>query len=491
MPPSVCIVGSGFSGICATVQLKKQLGLDNITVYEMNDDLGGTWYPSYPAAACDVPSHLYSLSFELNPNWTNKYSGQPEILAYLKHVARKYEVYQHIEFGTEVLEAAWNQASSCWMVTIKRKRLTIVTKQFDVFISGVGTLRVPSIPSVFDGFTGPKFHSSRWDKSIDLAGKSVAIVGTGASAIQIIPDIAPKVKHLTVFQRTPTWIMPRHNTTYPEWLKTLFAYVPLLLWAYRVYFFIFAEVTYYAFRSGSPIAWIANLMARMHLNRQLPGNENKELREKITPKYALGCKRIVVADDYYPALARSNVTVVTNSIKSVGVEHGNDIITDDGIVHTPDVLILATGFSGHAYFSPMVVRNKDGVNVMDYLSTDTRAYYGLCMDGCPNAFLLFGPFASLGHNSVVFIIECQINLMIASLREMMKKGCCTVEVKRSAIDTFRKDVIDSAFEGSAWAQGCASWYLSGDGMANVLWTRTCTMFWWLTRSINKDHFMWN
>ncbi|KAI8865911.1 FAD/NAD(P)-binding domain-containing protein, partial [Ramicandelaber brevisporus] len=290
---------AGFSGVCAAVQLKEQLGITDFVVFELLPDLGGTWLAnSYPGAACDVPSHMYSYSFNLNPDWSEKYSSQREIFQYIKDTAAKFDVYKNIRFNTAVLKVEWSAKDGHWLVHTQRQQTShhptqpVELHTFDIVFSGIGALRVPAKPAIFDAFQGEKMHSAEWNHAVDLANKTVAVVGTGASAIQIIPSIQPRVRELITFQRTPTWIMPRNSNKYSDLIKMLFRFVPVVQWLYRCYLYLLSEFMLLAFFKNSLVSYIAPLLGKLHLRRQIG---DKALRDKLLPRYPLGCKRVVVS----------------------------------------------------------------------------------------------------------------------------------------------------------------------------------------------------
>eukprot|EP01117_Protostelium_nocturnum_P008794 TRINITY_DN3152_c1_g1_i1.p1 TRINITY_DN3152_c1_g1~~TRINITY_DN3152_c1_g1_i1.p1 ORF type:complete len:360 (+),score=86.88 TRINITY_DN3152_c1_g1_i1:38-1081(+) len=318
--PSVIIIGSGASGLCAAIKLRKELDLDVITVFEAEAGLGGTWLANnYPGCACDVPSHLYSFSFEPNPNWSTHYASQPEILEYFNGVAKKYDVLKHIRFNTTVVGASWIEEQKQWKVIVQSKNSKEKEEFYsDILISGAGPLRIPKIPEEFKEFKGPLFHTAKWDSKVNLKGKKVAIVGSGASAIQVVPSIAREVDKLYVYQRTPSWIVPRNNFPYPGWAKSLFSTFPVVASVWRSLIFLKNELSFYAFGQdsymSSIMSTVANRIAKKHLLTSVP---NEELREKLAPKYRMGCKRILVSNDFYPAMSLPNVELITDRITKV------------------------------------------------------------------------------------------------------------------------------------------------------------------------------
>jgi cation diffusion facilitator CzcD-associated flavoprotein CzcO len=455
----VAIVGSGFAGIGTGIRLKED-GLEDFVILERADDLGGTWRDnSYPGCACDVPSHLYSFSFAPNPRWTSTFSGQPEIWAYLRECADRYGIRPHIRFGTEVLEAVWDDDARRWRLRTPTGELTA-----DVLVSGAGALSEPSVPALpgLETFGGATFHSARWNHTRDLTGRNVAVVGTGASAIQFVPQIQPSVRRLLVFQRTPPWVVPRRDRPLTGFEHGLYRTIPPAQRAMRGAIFGVREL--FVLRFMHPREGAANeRLARRHLEKQVT---DPELRAKLTPDYRMGCKRILISNDFYPALTRSNVTLVTDAICEV---RPNGILTADGAEHEVDTIIFGTGF--HVTDLPIAerVRGRDGRTLAETWSGSPRAHLGTTVTGFPNLFILLGPNTGLGHNSVVYMIEAQIEHLRGALRTLERERATTVEPRADAQEAFVADV-DRRMAGTVWTTGgCKSWYLDSTGRNSTIW----------------------
>ena len=466
----IVIVGAGFGGIGMAIALKKA-GFDDFVILEKDRDLGGTWRDNrYPGCACDVPAPLYSYSFELNPAWTRVYAPQPEIWDYLRMCSAKYGVDAHIRYGCAVERMDWDDGARHWHV---------VTRSGDSFlaravVSAAGALHIPSYPDIpgADKFGGTSFHSSRWDHSCDLDGKQVAVIGTGASAIQFVPEIAPRVARLGVFQRTPPWIVPRlDGPVRAGWRAPLSD--RMLRDAY--YWMLEARALSFAYpRLAPPVQRIA----LRYIERQVA---DPELRARVTPDYTIGCKRILLSDDYYPALQRPNVDLITERITELN-ETG--VVTADGVTHPADVIIYGTGFNVIGAVAGLNVTGRDG-----RVLGGTEAYYGVTVDGFPNFFMLLGPNTGLGHTSVVFMIESQIQHIMSCLRILARDKADTIEVSASAQQRFNRG-LQRRLQRAVWsAGGCRSWYLDTDGVNRALWPGFSVEYWARTRRARRGSYL--
>ncbi|HEY0081088.1 MAG TPA: NAD(P)/FAD-dependent oxidoreductase [Pyrinomonadaceae bacterium] len=455
----VAIVGSGFGGLGAAVRLKRE-GEEDFIIFERADDLGGTWRDnSYPGCACDVESHLYSFSFAPNPEWTRSFSPQPEIWAYLKRCARDFDVLRHIRFRHEVREVAWDDAAQAWRLETSKGAYTA-----SVVVMSVGGLSEPSMPALpgLENFKGETFHSARWNHEYELKGRRVAVVGTGASAIQFVPQIQPLVERLYVYQRTPPWIMPRRDRRLSELERTLFRRFPAAQRLARSAIYLFREIFLLGFRHPLLGAQVER-MARMHLARSVP---DAELRARLTPSYRLGCKRILVSDDYLPSLMQPNVELLTEGIREVR-EHS--ILCADGAEREIDAIIFGTGFRVTDQPFARHVRGRDGRTLAEVWSGSPQAHAGTTVAGFPNLFILMGPNTGLGHNSVVYMMEAQIEHMIGALRHMRRHGASAIEPTREAQANYIAE-LERRTKGTVWvAGGCASWYLDRTGRNSTLW----------------------
>lgn len=456
----IAIIGTGFSGLGMAIRLK-QAGIEDFVLLERADDVGGTWRDNtYPGCQCDVPSHLYSFSFAPNPDWSRTYSRQPEIWDYLRDCAGRYGIGPHIRFGHEVLDATWDEDALHWRIETSQGPLTA-----EVLVSGVGALSEPSVPAIpgLDGFDGAIFHSAAWDHDHDLAGERVAVIGTGASAIQIVPRISERVGHLDVFQRTPPWILPHTDRPFTRTERRLFRALPWLRRLLRAGIYGAREALVVGFAVDRRFMRPLERMARAHLRRQVP---DPELRRALRPSYRIGCKRILVSNDYYPALMRPNVDLVMAGIREV---RPRSIVTADGAEREVDAIVLATGF--HVTDMPAATRTRGraGRTLDDVWQGSPAAYLGTTIAGFPNLFMLLGPNTGLGHTSVVYMIEAQIEHALDCLKAMDRRGAATIEVRPEVQAAFNAEVQER-MRGSVWtAGGCASWYLDRTGRNTTLW----------------------
>lgn len=457
---AVLIAGSGFAGLGTAIRLR-QAGRTDFTIIERADDVGGTWRDnSYPGCACDVPSHLYSFSFAPNPTWSRSFSRQAEIHEYLRTVAREHGVYEHCRFGHELLDARWDDGTRRWVVRTTGGDFTA-----DVVVNATGALSqvaLPAIPGIAE-FEGTLFHSAEWDHSHSLQGERVAVVGTGASAIQFVPRIVKQVAHLDLYQRTPPWVAPRMDRPTTAVERALYSRVPAVQKLARAAIYGSRELVAGAMTYEPRLLKGVELAARAHLRRAV---KDPELRRKLTPSYAIGCKRILISNDYYPAVARPNVDVITAGVAEV---RARSVIDTDGVEREVDTIILGTGF--HVTDNPLagLVRGADGRTLADVWQGSPNAYRGTTIAGFPNMFMLAGPNTGIGHTSLVYMIEAQIDYLMRALEHLDRTGAAAVDVLPSAQQAWNAG-IDRAMEGSVWtAGGCASWYLDANGRNSTLW----------------------
>ncbi|KAI8334350.1 putative flavin-binding monooxygenase [Chlamydoabsidia padenii] len=480
-PITVGIIGSGFSGICAAVQVEKQLGIKP-TIFESSNDVGGTWkYNYYPGCACDVSSHLYSLSFAPNPNWSSKFSPQAEILEYLRGVARKYGLYDRTLFNTEVVQADWIQDQCKWKLTVRENDVTRVM-YFDVIFAGLGPLRVPNYPKEFKSFEGTIVHSAFWDNSIDFTDKSVAIVGSGASAIQMIPKLQPIVKHMTSYQRSPAWCGFRNQYKYSSFVKFLFSWVPFLLKLYRYSIFVRLEMFYLVFGFFDTfIGRFATKFTKQEMAQRLIAKGRPDLVEKLTPDYRLGCRRFTFSENYLEALAEDNVTVERAAIAST---QGRTITTVDGNSFECDILVLATGYNVGGFLGNLQIngRNNRNLNSLWDGGNNIKTYKSIAIHEFPNFFMLLGPGSVLGHNSVVVMAEIQVNNAIQCIKQLGPK-VKAIEPTEKAQERFM-DQLKKSLEKTVWSTHCNSWYKNKNGEIFTLWSSTVTSFYWQLWSNN-------
>jgi cation diffusion facilitator CzcD-associated flavoprotein CzcO len=455
----VAIIGAGFSGVGAAIRLMRE-GVTDLAILERSDDIGGTWRDNtYPGCACDVQSHLYSYSFAPNPDWTRSFSRQPEIWAYFKRVAGSSGVMRYLRLGHEVLGAGWDAPARRWLVRTSRGDLTA-----SALIMAAGALSDPVLPELtgLERFSGAAFHSARWDHAADLRGRRVAVIGTGASAIQFIPEIQPVVERLYVFQRTAPWVVPRRDRALRQWERALFRRVPAAQRLVRAAIYAGREALVVAFRREAlmrRLQWIA----MRHLRRSV---SDPALRERLTPPFTMGCKRVLPSNAYYPAVSQPNVEVVTGRIARVTE---GAVVTEDGSAREVDVIVFATGFRptdpvlGHA------IRGRGGRSLAETWQGSPRAYLGTMVAGFPNLFLLMGPNTALGHSSVLYMVEAQLELVAAAIRRLSDHGLLALEPREEAQSAYVAEV-DRHMRGSVWTSGgCSSWYLDHTGRNSTIW----------------------
>jgi cation diffusion facilitator CzcD-associated flavoprotein CzcO len=467
------IVGSGFSGLCAGISLKRA-GIHEFVILEKAASVGGTWRENtYPGAACDIPSHLYSYSFEPNPRWSRAYGKQAEILAYLEHCADKYGLRPHLRFGHAVTEARFDEASSAWHVTTPRE--TFVAR---ALLLGNGALHIPSLPDIagLDTFQGTQFHSARWNHDYDLAGKRVAVIGTGASAIQFVPQIAPKVGQLQVFQRTPPWIVPKLDRPMTARERWTLEHVPGAHRLRRTGLYWLMESRVLGFAYAPKLLQYAERLVLRSLEKQVP---DPVLRAKLTPSYRLGCKRVLISNDYYPALQRDNVELVTDAITRVTPR---GVLTASGRLHEVDAIICGTGFRVTEYLSSVRVYGKDGVELNQAWQKTLRNYLGITVSGFPNLFLLMGPNTGLGHNSMVFMIEAQARYATRAIEALRANRLAYMDVRPEVEQAFRAKLAEK-MKNTVWTSGCTSWYQTPDGEV-FLWPGASVDYWRRTRRVD-------
>jgi cation diffusion facilitator CzcD-associated flavoprotein CzcO len=474
----IVIVGAGFGGIGLGVNLKKR-GADDFVILEKSDSVGGVWHKNrYPGAACDVPAHLYSFSFELRPDWPQKFASQAEILRYLVDCARKYDLEPHIRFGAEVTEAQWDEQSNHWVVRTADQQVF----HAQALVTATGQLSCPVYPRLpgVAGFSGAIFHSADW-QACDLRGQRVAVVGTGASAIQLVPAIAPLVAKLYVFQRAAAYVLPKPDAVYRPWQIGLFKRVPGLLRFSRTLMYLQHELRGFAF-----FTWRAALRLRRgaffrHLRR---GVKDVDLRRRLTPDYRMGCKRILLSNDFYPAMERANVELVTQRIDEI---RPDAVVTADTVERKVDCIIFATGFAATDFLVPMKIAGRGGQDLQQSWKDGAEAYLGMTVAGFPNFFMLYGPNTNLAHNSIVLMIESQIGHVLACLDRLDRDGARRIEVKKDIQQRFNAR-LQRRLQSGIWSKGCTSWYLTAAGKNTTNWPGYSFMFRLRTRAPNWDDY---
>ncbi len=475
----VLIIGSGFAGLCMAIKLREQ-GIEDFQILERGTDVGGTWRDNhYPGCACDVQSHLYSFSFEPNPDWTRMFARQPEIRAYLEKCADKYDLRRHIVFGANVQQARYDERAATWTVTTADGR----SYSANVLVSGMGGLSNPAMPNVkgLEKFKGKAFHSAHWDHSYDLAGKKVAVIGTGASAIQFVPQIQKAAGRVDLYQRTAPWIMPKPDREIGPTERKLYKTLPAVQNAYRKAIYWALESRVLGFAVNPKLMGLVEGIARGHIRKQI---KNPELRAKVTPDYTIGCKRILISNDYYPALAQDNVEVITDNIAEV---RANSIVDANGVERKVDAIIYGTGFKAQDPMPRGTVFGRGGVDLLDAWKNGPEAYLGLSVAGFPNFFMLVGPNTGLGHNSMVFMIESQVAYVMDALKTMRVQNLRAVDVKPDAQVTFNKG-IQGQLSKTVWTSGCKSWYVDANGKNTTLWPGFTFVYRGKTRRFKTDQY---
>ncbi len=476
----IAIIGSGFSGLGMAIRLKQE-GLGDFTVFEKADSVGGTWRENhYPGVACDVQSHLYSFSFALNPQWSRMFSPGPEIRRYLEHCAEHYGITPHLRLGTEVVRASWQDADRQWLLELADGQ----THRARVLVAGMGGLSRPAMPQIpgLANFQGTAFHSVEWNHDYDLRGKRVAVIGTGASAIQFVPQIAPFVADLQLFQRTPPWVMAKPDRDVSALEHWLFERFPLTQKLVRAAIYGMLEARVPGFTLFPGAMKVAQNLALRHLRQQIA---DPQLRAQVTPTYTMGCKRVLISNDYYPALTRPNVHVVTDGIAEI-VPQG--VRTVDGALHEVDCLILGTGFQATDPMPPGVLFGRKGLDIVAAWKDGPEAYRGTTVAGFPNLFLLMGPNTGLGHSSMVYMIESQIQYVLDALRTMQTQHIHAVDVLAGVQASFNHR-LQERLAGTVWQSGgCQSWYRNAAGKNVVLWPGFTWQFRRLTRHFDVQNY---
>ncbi|KAI9497767.1 putative flavin-containing monooxygenase [Zychaea mexicana] len=486
---TAAVIGTGFSGIGAAIKLEKELGIQ-AQIFEMSDDVGGTWKANtYPGAECDIPSHLYSLSFDLNHTWTKHYSSQSEIHAYLQGVAKKYHLYERTRFHTEITRAEWIEHRQQWCLQWQ----SIIDREqkgsgyYDIVFAGLGPLRIPNIPDEFKGFQGTIVHTTHWDKSVDYNNKRIAVIGCGATAIQVIPELQKIASHIHSYQRTPAWVTPRDQFTYSRIVRIVFRWLPFLRKIYRFLLFLQHEMyyVYFGYYNSFFGRFVHRVFAKLVAWR-LTRAGRPDLVPVLTPDYPPGCKRIAKSEVYLESLAKPNVTVNRSGIKNI---KGRTLIDNDENETEVDILVLATGFNIQGVSGNLQIIGRNGTILNEKWSKEfPKTYKTVTIHGYPNFFMLLGPSTGLGHNSVVTMIEIQIDFAIKCLKHVVRKDLAAIEPKISAQEAF-DNKLQKSFDGTVWKGGCRSWYMTYTGEVAGLWSGPITSFWWSLRKADVRDFI--
>ncbi len=478
--PPIVIIGTGFGGLGMAIQLKNS-GTDSFIMLEKASRVGGTWRDNtYPGAACDVQSHFYSFSFEAKHDWSRKFGMQPEILGYMQHCVNKYGLADHIRFNKEVANATFDDDTNQWTVT------TTDGDSFtaDIVITATGQLNQPAWPNIpgMETFTGKVFHSARWDHNYDLDGKSVGVIGTGASAIQFVPEIVPRVKSLSLFQRSAAWVLPKPDRPFYRWEQTLFQKIPAWDRLYRYLIYWKNESRALAFTRFNSLleifAWQAKRFAKSEVR------DPHKLRNLI-PDYKIGCKRILISNDWYRAVDQSHVDLVTTGIERI-VEGG--VVTSDGALHRVDALIVGTGFAASEFLSPMKITGRNGASLNQAWANGSEAYKGMTVSGFPNLFMLYGPNTNLAHNSIIYMLESQFGYVLSCIEALRAEPGVAMDVKPDRLRDFSA-TVQQKLQTSVWESGCHSWYLDKNGKNTVNWPGFTFTYRRATRQADPDDYV--
>jgi len=477
----IIIVGTGFAGLGMPIRLKER-GHADFVMLERARDLGGMWRDNtYPGCACDIPSELYSFSFEPNAAWSRVYPTRAEIHAYLRRCAERHDLAAHIRFEREVTEARFDDATARWTIATRAGETFLAP----VLVLGMGGLSTPAYPQIagMADFGGSSFHSARWDPALDLRGQRVAVIGTGASAVQFVPQIAPQVARLSIFQRTPPWVLPKRDGLVSERKRCLLRRVPGYAAASRAAIYWSHEVNALGFTCVPELLRLGERIARRHVADAIA---DPALRAKVTPAYRLGCKRVLFSNDYYPALTRPNVDVVTSEIERIDAR---GIVTTAGRRHDVDVIVYGTGFRAQDGVSPVKIFGSGGASLDDAWRSGSGAYLGTSVAGFPNLFILIGPNTGTGHGSMVYMIESQINYVLDALRALRRRRATAFDVRPEIQAAFNAR-LDRKSSKTVWQTGCRSWYLDRRGKNTTLWPGFTFEFRAATKHIDPKRYRW-
>ena len=478
----VAIAGAGFGGLCMAIKLL-EAGIQDFVVLEKAHDVGGTWRDNtYPGAACDVQSHMYSYSFATQPDWTKRYAPWSEIQQYILKVTEQYGLRPYIQFGQEVVSAVFNEANGRWVI----KTASGDTLMARHWVLASGPLHVPSVPNIkgLKDFQGKVMHSAQWDHDYDLTGKTVASIGTGGSAIQYVPEIAPKVKQLHVFQRTAAWVIPRDERHYSAFRKWLFRALPVTRTLHRWRCYWTNESRVWPIFNPK-LAKVGEFFLKKFIAWQV---KDPELVKKLTPDYTLGCKRILISNKWFPTFNRANVELVTDELREITAD---GIVTKDGKTRKVDCIILGTGFvtDPRIYMKSFELKGRKGHNLAEDWKTSPTSYLGITTAHYPNMYQLVGPHTGLGHNSIIFMIEAQVDYIIECLKTLKRQGADFLDVKPEAQARFLADVTEH-LKGTVWSSGCRSWYQTADGINFAIWPKSTWRYWLETRQVNVSDYEW-
>lgn len=491
-PIEVVIVGAGLGGLCAAIRLRAS-GVDSIAILERSAEVGGTWRDNvYPGCACDVPSHMYSFSFAPHTGWTRPYPQQQEIQDYILRITDAYALRPLIRFDSDVQALRWLADRQCWQIDVQGQPLMLARH----VILATGPLNKPAIPELpgADQFAGETFHSSHWRHDIDLQGKRIAVVGTGASAIQFVPEIAPAAAHVDVFQRTPAWVMPRWDQPYGAFRRWIYRYVPGLqrLSRWRVYWF--NEWIGMGFMGSVRMQNLLRRLSGHHLRSQVP---SPAMQAALTPDFAPGCKRLLISNTWFPTLQRSNVRLLTQAVAAIAPQ---GVVGADGTLHPCDVIVWGTGFKASELVAPMKIygeaqkgtqgQDPNGVPELSALwrTRPAATRLGITVAGFPNLFMLVGPNTGLGHNSIIFMIECQVNYIVQALKSLQHSGQAALRL-RPDVQQDDYALVQQKMKGTVWSSGCKSWYQNAQGQIDTLWPGYTWQYWLQTRRFQISDYL--
>jgi cation diffusion facilitator CzcD-associated flavoprotein CzcO len=482
LPASVhtLVVGAGFAGMAAAAAVLRAEPSADLLIIERADQVGGTWRDNtYPGCACDVPTSLYSFSFAPSAKWSHSFARQPEIHRYLTAVADQTGLRRHLLTGCELLGASWDEGRQCWQV-----RTSLGTLTATVLVAATGALSTPKLPDVpgLNDFGGTVFHSATWNHGHDLTGERVAVIGTGASAVQFVPEIADRTSHVTVFQRTPAWVMPRLDRTLGSVEKALYRRIPLLQRLVRSIVYTYREGYLALLAHLTCLLPLVQLLAKAQLRRQVP---DPALRAALTPDFRIGCKRILLTNDWLPTLSRADVDVVTSALTEITDTAVRD---GSGTLHDVDTIIFATGFTPTEPPVAHLLTGTDGDTLAAHWAGSPTAHLGIAVAGFPNLFLMYGPNTNLGHSSIVYMLESQAAYLAGALRTMRTEGLTSVDVHPEAQASYNAWVA-SALKGTVWnSGGCSSWYLDSRGRNSVMWPTFTFRFRARTRTFDVNNY---
>lgn len=479
--PSVAVVGAGLGGLCAGIKLK-EAGFDDLVILEKGEKVGGTWRDNtYPGCACDTPVAVYQFSFAPSLKWSHLFPRHHEVQQYTEDLADNFGLRPHLRFGDETVSAVWDDARAVWNLTSRQGK----TYEVNILIPALGQLNRPMLPEIAgrDSFEGRAFHSARWDHSVNLEGKRVAVIGSAASAIQLIPEVAKVAGHLTVFQRTPNWVLPRRDRPISDEEKMLLMTEPHVALHNREDIYLWADYLFWQAFSWTEAGRAAfTRMALDHLHEQV---SDPVLRQKLTPDYPIGCKRVLFADDIYPAYTRPNISLETNAISRItptGIE------TADAGKHDCDVIVYATGFETTGWQWSVDVVGRNGVHLKEAWADFPEAYLGITTTQFPNMFILYGPNTNLGHNAITFMLERQVEYIVKMLAAMQERNLAAIEVTQAAEDYFNQQ-LQAALAKTTWADpGCRSWYKTADGRITQNWSSHTRDYAKATAEVNWEDY---